>query len=216
MTDESIEVHDKAAGRPGMTRRQLCVGAGAAAAMIAVGGGLKVLPSTPVVRPPGGQDEAALLASCVRCQKCYEVCPHHVITPSHIENGILQMRTPSMNFSANYCDFCEEANGGVPLCAECCPTGALSLPEGAQPEETIIGKADLREDWCLAYRLTSCRFCYDACPYEAIELDAEGRPYVIEENCNGCGACEAVCVSLKNASISTGATARAICVVPAE
>ena len=51
--------------------------------------------------------------------------------------------------------------------------------------------------------------CYDACPYEAMELDENNRPVVIEDKCNGCGACESVCVSLQNGSISEGATARA-------
>mgnify|MGYP000788137602 FL=1 len=39
----------------------------------------------------------------------------------------------------------------------------------------------------------------------------------IDENkCNGCGACESVCVSLQNGSISAGATERAIVVRPLE
>ena len=39
----------------------------------------------------------------------------------------------------------------------------------------------------------------------------------IDQNkCNGCGACESVCVSLQNGSISAGATERAIVVRPLE
>lgn len=214
MMENSSLTASEAQERAGMTRRQLCAGVGAAAAAIALGGGLKVLPSNPTVRPPGGQDDATLLASCVRCQKCYEVCPHQVISPSHIEDGILQMRTPVMDFSSSYCDFCAEENNGVPLCVQCCPTGALSLPSDAKPETTIIGKAEINRDWCLAYKLIGCKFCYDACPYEAMGLDAEGRPYVIADRCNGCGACESVCVSLSSGSISVGATDRAIVVKP--
>ena len=198
----------------GMTRRELCGGVAAAAAVVALGGGLKVLPSTPVVRPPGGQDEGALVSKCIRCQKCYEACPHHVIVPSHLEDGLLQMRTPTVDFSSSWCDFCAESNDGRPLCVECCPTGALSLPETAEAETTIIGVAEITADWCLAYRLIGCKFCYDACPYEAIELDGEGRPSVIADRCNGCGACESVCVSLSSGSISAGATDRAIVIKP--
>ena len=95
-----------------------------------------------------------------------------------------------------------------------CPTEALKLPADATAENTIIGKAVIREDWCLAYKLTGCRFCYDACPYEAMELDKDNRPIVLEDKCNGCGACESVCVSLQNGSIAEGATARAIVVRP--
>ena len=100
-----------------------------------------------------------------------------------------------------------------------CPTEALKLPADATAENTIIGKAVIREDWCLAYKLTGCRFCYDACPYEAIELTGEGaNPHVsvLADKCNGCGACESVCVSLKAGSIVSGAQERAIVVKPIE
>jgi ferredoxin-type protein NapG len=119
-----------------------------------------------------------------------------------------------MDFSKDYCDWCEEENGGDPLCAKLCPTQALKLPTEATAENTILGKAVIIEDWCLAYKLLGCRFCYDACPYEAMGLDENNCPYVIDEKCNGCGACEAVCVSLQNASIPEGANSRAIIVVP--
>lgn len=199
----------------GISRRDLCVGVGCAAAMLALGG-VRYLPSTALVRPPGGQDESLLASACVRCQKCYEICPHHVIVPSRIEDGVMQMRTPTMDFSENWCDFCAEHNEGNPLCAKTCPTGALSLPAGSTAEKTIIGKAVIKKEWCLAYKLIGCKFCYDACPYGAMELDENGRPYVIEEKCNGCGACESACVSLSNGSISDGATSRAIIVKAVE
>lgn len=196
----------------GMSRRTLCLGVGGAAVLLGLGG-LKYVGSTPCVRPPGGQDEQRLLSACIRCEKCLEVCPHDIIKPAPIENGILGMRTPMLNFHENWCDWCE-VNGGVPLCVQACPTQALSLAEDATVENTILGKASINEDWCLAYRLIGCRFCYDACEYEAMGLDENNRPYVIADKCNGCGACEAACVSLENGSISTGATARAIVVDP--
>lgn len=197
----------------GMTRRTLCLGVGGAAVMLGLGG-LTFVGRDPVIRPPGGQDEDRLLSACIRCEKCYEICPRNVIAPAHIEDGVLGMRTPTFDFSRDFCDWCEEENGGEPLCVKVCPTEALSLPADATAEDTILGKAVINEDWCLAYRLIGCRFCYDACPYEAMELDDSGRPYVIEDKCNGCGACESVCVSLQNASISEGATDRAIIVIP--
>ena len=77
------------------------------------------------------------------------------------------------------------------------------------------GKAVLIREWCLAWdKNNGCRFCYDACPYEAIELDENMRPVVIPDHCNGCGACQSVCVSQKEGSYTTGATSRAIIVVP--
>lgn len=82
-------------------------------------------------------------------------------------------------------------------CVEACPTAALSLAADATAEGTILGKAVIIKDWCLAWdKNNGCKFCYDACPYEAIELDEFGRPVVIAERCNGCGACQNSCVAL--------------------
>lgn len=89
----------------------------------------------------------------------------------------------------------------------------MKLPANATAETTIIGKARIIKDWCLAWsKANGCRFCYDACPYDAIELDEYGRPVVIEDKCNGCGACQCSCVSMKEGSITAGATSRAIVV----
>ena len=198
-----------------MSRRTLCVGTGAAAVMLALGG-LKLVTPNALLRPPGGQDEERLIAGCNRCQKCYEVCPRHVIAPAHLEDGVLVVRTPEMSFSSNYCDYCAQENGGNPLCVAACPTEALSLPAGATAQSVIMGKAVINADWCLAYHLIGCRFCYDVCPYDAIDLDATDRPIVDTFKCNGCGACEAVCVSLTEGSISVGATSRAVTIQPVD
>ena len=186
---------------------------GGTAALLGLGA-VRYAGSAPLVRPPGGQDEEALVSACIRCEKCYEVCPRGVIAPAHLEDGILNMRTPVMNFDANWCDWCTEENGGEPLCVASCPTEALKV--GSTPETGVLGVAELNQDLCLAYRLIGCRFCYDACEFEAMELDENNRPYVIADACNGCGACESVCVSLQNGSISAGATERAIIVRPLE
>lgn len=218
MTNEKKEEELMAAPEPmrsdGITRRTLCVGGASIAALIAMGS-LRYVGHNPLPRPPGGQDESHLVSACIRCERCYEVCPRQVIVPAHIEDGLLGMRTPTFNFDVNYCDFCSEENGGVPLCVLNCPTEALVLPEGATPENTIMGKAVIDQYQCLAFRETGCRYCFDACPYGAIEM-RDGRPYIIADKCNGCGACESVCVSLKAGSIAAGATERAVVVKPVE
>lgn len=198
----------------GISRRALVIGGGATAVMLGLGA-LRYVGHTPLRRPPGGQDEMKLVAACIRCERCYEACPRGVISPARIEDGLVGMRTPTLDFDANWCDYCTEENAGVPLCVQVCPTEALKLPEGATVENTIIGIAVIDEHSCLAYRDSGCRYCYDACPYEAIEMDGT-RPVVIADRCNGCGACESVCVSLKAGSIASGAAERAIVVRPLE
>ena len=202
----------------GVSRRTFFIGVGSTAALFGIGA-LRYAGNKPLCRPPGGQDEEHLASACIRCQKCYEVCPRHVIVPAHIEDGVWGMRTPTLSFDSDFCDYCEEENGGTPLCVQMCPTEALKLEKGATAESVIIGLAVINETECLAFRNTGCRFCFDACPYDAIELDSEGlhpRVYVIEDKCNGCGACESVCVSLQSGSIVSGATQRAIVIEPLE
>lgn len=208
----------KDADAAGISRRGLFVGA-AGTAVLLVLGGLRYAGHSPLCHPPGGQDEAHLVSACIRCQRCIEACPRGVLVPAHIEDGLLGMRAPTFNFDNNYCDFCQESNGGKPRCVEVCPSGALDLEDGATPQSTVMGKAVIDTATCLAYRDTGCRFCYDACPYEAIQLTSDKstpKPFVITDSCNGCGACESVCVSLKAASIAQNATERAIKVRPLE
>lgn len=200
----------------GVSRRTLLIGAGTTAALLGLGA-LRYVGHNPLCRPPGGQDEAHLVSACIRCEKCYEACPRAVIVPAHIEDGLLGMRSPALNFSENYCDYCAEENGGEPLCVKVCPTEALQLPAGATAKSVLLGLAKIDESQCLAYRDTGCQYCYDACPYEAIALSTDGKnplPSVIADKCNGCGACESACVSLKAGSIASGVTARAIVVKP--
>ena len=202
----------------GMSRRTFALGVGGAGVLLAMGG-LKLVPAEAQVRPPGGQDENRLVASCIRCERCVEACPRGALRPAHIEDGIVSVRTPTTNFNDGWCDFCADENDGVPLCVAACPTEALALPAGATAENTLLGLAVIDEAQCLAFRDTGCRYCYDACPYEAIELTGEGaNPHVsvLADKCNGCGACESVCVSLKAGSIVSGAQERAIVVKPIE
>ena len=72
--EKAAEAAPKKDGRPVITRRALCVGLGGTAALVGLGA-VRYAGSAPLVRPPGGQDEDALVSACIRCEKCYEVCP---------------------------------------------------------------------------------------------------------------------------------------------
>lgn len=210
------ETTSEPAGKPtktrsGFTRRTFAFGALGACALFGLGG-LTYLPSKTLCRPPGGQDEEHLIAGCIHCEKCREICPKGVIGPAHIEDGILNARTPKMYFKRGWCDFCENEPNG-PKCIEVCPTGALAAG-GIEP--IIIGKAVLNRDWCLAAKGMGCRDCVDACTYDAMEIGSDHVPIVKLDACNGCGACELACISLSAGSITYGATDRAIVVRPTE
>ena len=138
----------------GMSRRTFALGVGGAGVLLAMGG-LKLVPAEAQVRPPGGQDENRLVASCIRCERCVEACPRGALRPAHIEDGIVSVRTPTTNFNDSWCDFCADENDGVPLCVAACPTEALALPADATAETTIIGKAVLIREWCLAWTRTT-------------------------------------------------------------
>ena len=198
----------------GMSRRSFALGTGGACALLAMGG-LKFVPAEACVRPPGGQDADHLVSACIRCERCIESCPKGALVPAHLEKGILGVRLPTVNFDRGWCDFCTESNNGEPLCVKSCPTHALRLNADATVSNTILGKAVMKKDWCLAWgKYNGCKFCYDACPYGAISLDEYDRPVIDRSKCNGCGACQNACVSLEEASISEGADTRAIIVVP--
>jgi ferredoxin-type protein NapG len=211
MSKKDSNTEEQSNKRGILSRRSLCIGLGGTAAMLGFGS-FKFIEAQPILRPPGGQNESKVVASCIHCEKCYEICPRNIVAPGHIEDGVLNIRTPTLNFKYNYCDWCEKENNGVPLCATICPTDALYLPAGTEIFSAAIGKAELNKSWCLAYKMMGCAFCYQACPYEAMELDEYGRPYVLEDVCIGCGACQAVCVSLESGSKSEGADERAIVV----
>lgn len=199
----------------GISRRTFAIGAVGSAAMLGLGAA-KLVGAEVVVRPPGGQDEGAFIASCIHCERCREVCPQHAIKPARLESGLLNLRTPQMDFRNGWCDFCESTEGGAPLCARVCPTSAFRLPASPVSESAVLGLAVLNTDWCLAYQAMGCHECVDACAYEAMGIRDDGTPYVIDDACNGCGACEHACVSLSSGSISVGATDRAIVVRPVE
>lgn len=199
------------ATRRSISRRSLVVGGAGIVGMLAVGGvGRALAGETELLRPPGAQDEALLHGSCIKCDRCRSVCPEQVIDVAHLEDGLVNARTPKMNFHKGFCTFCD----GAFKCAEVCPTSAISF--GFDPRSCKIGIAVLDESQCLLFRSGSgrcSRECIAACAYDAIHDDGAGRIVVSEQACNGCGACEHACPSASYGGF-TGSRLRGINVEP--
>jgi ferredoxin-type protein NapG len=216
-----------------ISRRTFVIGVGSTVALLGLGS-TKYLGTESLVRPPGGQDQTSLVGTCVHCGRCSEACLYHLIKSAKIENGIMNVRTPYLKFSDNYggevdalkyCDFCVESNDGMPRCVEVCPSSALSLEADFDPETMVLGVAELNKDICIAYRGDYCAYCYEACrkvrgdDESAISYepgsggDGAPLPVVDPDVCNGCGACESVCVSTQ-ATSAVDIHTRAITVKP--
>jgi len=109
-----------------------------------------------------------------------------------LEDGLLEARTPKIDFHEGLCDFCNR-------CIEVCPTGAL---KPFDPEMEKIGIAVVMQDYCIAWKNpNTCIKCLEPCSYDAISFE-NGVPLVNADNCNGCGACEYVCPAHVNRSVT--------------
>lgn len=164
-----------------MDRRSFIAGGIGVLGVVALGGAAKVLSGeVDLLRPPGAGDEAGFIGACVRCDRCRSACPTGCIRPAALEDGLVNVRTPHLNFAIGYCDFCGK-------CADVCPTGALASFD----ESYRIGQAQLDAGSC-----ARCEKCVDACVYQAISWDQEQQLPVIDAGkCNGCGRCENICPS---------------------
>lgn len=196
---------EKEETQPGLTRRRFTQGAIGAAALFAVGGaGRAFAGEVSLLRPPGGQDEDLLMGACIRCDRCRSACPTEVIDVATVSDGLLNARTPKMNFHLGACDTCD----GEYKCIRACTTGALTLFD---PEVNKIGMAVIDFDKCEAYGISAqCKYeCVEVCPNEALEKLEDGRLSLDEDLCWGCGMCENVCPTNSYRAYS-GSTARGV------
>lgn len=177
------------------SRRTLVAGGALVAANFAVGGVAHALDGNEApLRPPSAEDEARFKAACLKCDRCRSICPQGCIRTGMLEDGLLNWRTPIMDFRRGICDFCGK-------CEDVCPTDCLV---GVDAKRNHIGTAVIDEERCIAWIQGGCRICVDACPYEALAIDESGRPLVDAARCNGCGVCENRCPSNTYRSFAGG------------
>jgi ferredoxin len=128
--------------------------------------------------------EARFNAACARCESCAKACTGAVIVPASLDAGLERWFTPALDFGRGACQRCG-------TCGQVCPTGAIiSLPE----DKIKIGTARLDTAKCVAWKdNTKCLICNEVCPVQAIKGAGRLRPYVVEDTCVGCGACQYNC-----------------------
>jgi ferredoxin-type protein NapG len=97
------------------------------------------------LRPPGASGEEHLLAACIKCGQCVQVCPVEAIHLADLDEGF-GVGVPYIDARAQACDFSCDALS----CILACPTGALSHDLAAK-EEVRMGVARLAHpETCLA------------------------------------------------------------------
>ena len=99
---------------------------------------------------------------CIACNACMKTCVKHAYMRGKLSKKRLDVLTLESGKMPNQCRQCDDAP-----CANVCPTGALRIANSC---------VELCEEICIG-----CKLCTIACPYGAINIDAEFPPSIIEE-----------------------------------
>jgi len=130
------------------------------------------------VRLPWLANASTFTDQCTRCGKCVDSCETRIITKG--DGGF-----PTVDFTLDECTFCYQ-------CAEVCPEPLFT----AKTEQPWNARATI-SDSCLAQKNVECRSCGDMCDTMAIRFKLQigkvAQPNIELDECNGCGACVAVC-----------------------
>jgi NAD-dependent dihydropyrimidine dehydrogenase PreA subunit len=145
------------------------------------------------LRPPGNVDEKVFKGDCIRCGSCVRACPTGIIEPALDVSDPAGLLAPGLSFSGP--DYCHQ---DCNLCGQVCPTGVIQPLPMEEKNRHIIGIAAIDLSACLLVLDQECGVCVPRCPRAAIEEEFSPETYttivkVVEENCNGCGACVGIC-----------------------
>jgi ferredoxin-type protein NapG len=149
------------------------------------------------IRPPFARSEPEFLASCTRCDKCIEACPHDVLfaLPADLGQGVAA--TPAMDLLARGCHMCADWP-----CVGACEPNALRLPDtddgsspGPAPAPAKFALVRIDTETCLPYLGPECGACADSCPVPgALRWEGGLRPVIDDEICTGCALCRQACI----------------------
>ena len=116
---------------------------------------------------------------CSNCMSCVVVCAERhtgTSTPTRAHIRILVDLLLDHDVTAQYCRQCADAP-----CAEICPEEAIAFDHGLRA--WLVD-----EEKCMA-----CGACVDACPYEAIVVDAVTDTAAKCDLCGGAVRCVEIC-----------------------
>lgn len=141
------------------------------------------LPASPssqfYIQPPWSLDSEKFQSLCNGCGDCIAACENSILVPNN--NGY-----PQIDFSRGSCNFCG-------ACAAICPQDALKYEPSLPPWDLHVQI----NSKCLTKNNVVCSTCVEQCERESIVMpgiiEQKKVPRVLNDSCNGCGACLGVC-----------------------
>ena len=142
--------------------------------------------------PPGALSLAHLNSHCTLCHACVRAFPNQALEPSRGRQAAL-WRKPVLNAQIGFCQYdCVE-------CSLVCPTSAIVGITVDEKPILRIARSVLRRVECIVIKNgTSCGACAELCTTGAVYMGEGARPnrpepFLKEELCIGCGACQKAC-----------------------
>ncbi len=161
------------------------------------------------LRPPGvnGSDFSS---RCIRCGLCLKVCPTGGLQADIADSGMEAAGTPILVPRMGFCQYSCSA------CGQICPVEAIPPLTLEEKQISIIGKAYIDHDRCIAWGdHQTCIVCEEMCPLPQKAITLESGTYTLSDGstttiplpvvncdvCIGCGICENKCPVAGEAAI---------------